>query len=129
MSGKGLLYQMDRKSVQTGLTDITGKVTIGATGAVTAFDMPGVATLVRTSTGKYTLTLKSEYAEFVKLDVTFIKTTHAGIFSHQVNAETVAATTKTVILDCFNASGTLTDPASGTLMYLHLVVRTTTAGV
>lgn len=128
MAGKGRNFPMDRKSILTGLTDIFGKLTVGATGAVTAYDMPGVATFVRTSTGKYTITLDSEYAEFAGLFISVLDTASDGIFSYQTNAETVAST-KTVILDCLNASGTITDPADGALIYLHLVVRTTTAGV
>lgn len=128
MAKRGRAYQMDRKSIQTGITDITGKLTVGASGAVTAFDMPGVTTFVRTSQGKYTLTLDSSYREFIGCIFTVLDTASAGIFLFQINAETVAST-QTVIIDCLDAAGAIQDPADGALIYIHLQVRTTTAGV
>jgi hypothetical protein len=129
MTKRGRAYFRDRQAVQTGITTITGKLTVGASGAVTAFDMPGVSTFVRTSQGKYTLTLDNSYREFIGCDFTVLDTASAGIFLFQINAETVSATTPTVIIDCLDAAGAIQDPADGALIYIHLQVRTTTAGV
>ena len=109
------------------------KVTIGATGAPTLVtannESKGVASIVRNSTGYYTLTLNDVYSAFLGLVVTPLLAGPADwALRWQLRAVTLAS--KTVEVEFRDATeagtnGDVTDPASGAVVYFELTLANT----
>lgn len=112
-----------------GLTVLTGKVTIGASGAPTLNPqggLNGVASIARTGAGLYTLTLQDFYVDYDAVHISQVVPSGAGI---TVNINTIDVTsTKTITFTTADvATGvTPTDPASGTaLTFILFLVNST----
>lgn len=100
-------------------------VTIGASGAVTSTVSAGVATVAKSATGRYTVTLQDKYVRLLHVSVVHINSTTEDLQWH-VTAEDVASA-KTIGLVAHDAA-TDTDPASGTKLLIKIDLKNTTAG-
>lgn len=100
-------------------------VTIGASGAVTSTVSAGVATVAKSATGRYTVTLQDKYVRLLHVSVVHINATTEDLQWH-VTAEDVA-NAKTIGLVAHDAA-TDTDPASGTKLLIKIDLKNTTAG-
>lgn len=113
-----------------GLYVLKGKGVGNGTGNITLTEGNGMsATLVRTSSGVYTLTLDDKYCGLIgfKANVISTLTTH---FSVRLDSETVA-TTKKVVFRCFTAASAsapaLADLASTDTLCFGLYLCNTSA--
>lgn len=106
------------------------KVTIGAAGAptlVTSNQSKGFASISRSAAGKYDVTLQDAYYKFFGCHVTF-ETDGSGPAAPDTSVYDQAVTDNpgTFSILCQNG-GVDTDPASGEVMYIHLVVGNSSA--
>jgi hypothetical protein len=82
----------------------------------------GIASVSKTTTGEYLITLQDKYVSFKNLSGTF-ESTSAEDIRVQIKEEAVS-TAKTVSIYTLTA-GTATNPASGTKLYLKLELKNT----
>jgi hypothetical protein len=97
---------------------IHARASIGASGAPTliAATSQGVKSIVRNSTGNYTITLQDGFNTdlHVRAQLRAVSATvGSGIMAVEVVSVTQANTGATINLICINAAGSLADPASG----------------
>jgi len=119
------------QAVAQAVTHIFAEVTIGGTGAPTlvAADSAGVKSITRTAAGDYTLTLGTVggaddiYSKFLFFDGIFIVDgdTEQDLI-YQIDAETISAGGATIQFETITGA-TPTDPASGSVMKLHIIVK------
>ena len=74
-------FQQFTLSLVPALVVLTGKVAIGASGAptLTTGQLNGVASVTRTGTGAYTLTLQDIYTDYLFIDIKELLVTTADI--------------------------------------------------
>lgn len=106
--------------------EINAKITIGGTGAPTLVSTTnysnGVTSISRTSTGLYVLTLVDVFPKLIGMNVTILHATNSTcIPGCEIVSETVA-TTKIITFKTLSAANTVADPASGSIMYIRLLV-------
>lgn len=118
-------YQFQfRYSYERDLSDIQMKVTIGSSGAPTLTQAKGVLSMTHNSTGNYTIVLKDRANLLMDVGAMFISGSSApaaplvNVVSEQVNNATPS-----LIIQCRDAAGSATDPASGEIMLLRIQVR------
>lgn len=127
MSNRTFLHSMGH--VRQEPVRIWGKVTIGAAGACTletsSHESEGVTSCTHTSTGLYTLVMNDAFAAFLGCNVTPVLAGPADVaLRWQVRSVDVAAAPGANVLIEFRddteagTNGNLTDPASGTVLYL-----------
>ena len=119
------LFQF-RYSYERDVCEIMAKITIGASGAPTLTQAKGIVSMVRNSAGNYTLTLKDNYYLFLSAEANFISgsSAPAAPFLNVVSEQVSNATSPQVVLQFRNlAAAAATDPASGEVVLLRLVLR------
>lgn len=106
---------------------IWGNVAIGATGAVGTVKGAGVASVTRTGTGAYTITLSDAYHQLLGFDVIFGGGTASGIGGVELVSTLAAQKTdiqaKNIKIQCYSSGSTAADPANGTIMQFEICVR------
>ena len=112
------------KSLSTNREAITVsfRVNIGATGAVTSVAGTGVASVVRTSAGLYTITLNETYPSLLSANATLLAPVAVDLVPQFVSE--AVASTKIIVLRTV-AAAVLTDPANGASLLVNLVLRNT----
>ncbi len=138
------------QSIDKGRVTLTAIAKIGTTGAVTlsatdglrkfisqtygqaaATGFAGAATLARTTTGKYTLTLQDTYVRLLGWQVNFGQATNtyalAPIVSIDTTLSTVCTGGKVFAFVCQSGVGTPADPGSGETMYITLDLQNSSA--
>lgn len=110
---------------------IFGTMVVGGTGAVGTVKGGGVASIARTGTGAYTITLKEPFTKLLGFNVVFGDTS-SGIVAVRLPSSLATQTTeikaKTVKIVCYSATATAADPASGTVMQFEIVARLSSVG-
>lgn len=112
-------------SYERDLAQLDLKINIGASGAPTVNLGKGLTSITRNSAGNYTLVLKDVHNKLMGVSAAFISGASApaapaiNVVSEAVN--TVG--TQTVVIQCRNAAGAATDPASGEVMLLQILCR------
>lgn len=102
------------------------KVTIGATGAPTLVtaSSKGIKSITRNSTGDYTLLLSDTYNSLLHfkhiINSGSSAPTAPGMY---IKSDAVSSATVPGVEFVMNAAGTPTDPASGEILYLEIVLR------
>jgi len=110
-------------SYERDLAHIVPKISIGASGAPTIVNGKGVVSVVRNSAGNYTLTLKDPFYLLMGVSCTSISGSSApaapilNVVSETVNS------TKTIIIQLRDSAGVATDPASGEILMMHILLR------
>lgn len=104
------------------------KITIGASGAVSASSGKGIASVARSSAGKYLVTLSDQYNSLLGFSLGQLHSTDsdpATVGVHmRLDAEAVNNATPTVTVQCFAGDdGADADPASGAIIYVTLQLR------
>ena len=106
-----------------GVNHIFAQVAIGAAGAPTIQTGGSYITaMVRNSAGDYTLTLADSWYSLLNVCAVFDSGASAPA-SPLVNVRTNAVGTKSLRLTFRTGAGTATDPASGEVMYLDLMLK------
>lgn len=122
-------------SLEIDVVTIYGSYAVGATGACTldTQNSKGVASVVRNSAGKYTITLSEPVQKFLwgdaqLLDDTNSDPTTVGVLPRLFSAGVTAAT-PTFVIQFFNyTDGSAADPADGATVYFKLELRNSSVG-
>lgn len=129
------------KTLAKEVVSLYGQVKIGASGAPTlttagtnnSFTSQGIKSIVRNSTGDYTITLQDPYTQLLAFTVNFDESSNSGTAplapSVFVKARTVGTTTGGTIefVTGNYTNGTATDPASGEILLIEIVVQNSNA--
>jgi hypothetical protein len=118
-----------RTSPTPAVWDLFAKVTIGANGAPTlvAAKSLGFTSISRVSAGKYLITFQSKYPRLLMVLGTFIASGGAAAPNVVVDTDAIASAGTITILT--QAGGVNTDPASGEILHLDVVVKNSTIAV
>lgn len=116
--------------LEIGVVSLWAKVTVGATGAPTLVtaSSKGVASIVRDSAGKYTITLSDRYKALLGATVTLLDDTNSdpatvGVHS-RLYSEAVDNATPTVVVQWVAGDdGAAADPADGATFYVRFDLR------
>lgn len=123
-------FSQFRYSLEKAVVDLYCRVTFGATGAPTLdkANSKGIASISRTSTGLFVITLQDTYQRVLHVGCVFKVASGApaapGMY---LTADAVGTLSAPTITLQFNAAGTATDPASGEEVKLHIALRNSTA--
>lgn len=104
---------------------------IAAAGAPTlsANDSLGIASVVRNSTGRYTITLQDKYMAL--LQVTESRELASGapsaVGGFAIRSSAVDAATPTVVIEFVDSSGVAVELASGTTLRIEFVLKNSSA--
>jgi len=127
-------FESRRYSLEKSVVDLYAIVSIGASGAATVTRGKGIASVVKSTTGVYVVTLQDRYQQpllGVRVDWKQTAAVPNAPFVYQSAADTVK-TTRTITLTTCAASGgsgalVATEPASGNVMYIRIALSNTEA--
>lgn len=102
---------------------IRGKVAIGASGATGTLTGSGIATIAKSATGRYLVTLSDSFPAFHSIHATMLSASAVDLVP-QVRAYDASA--KTVTISTL-AAATETEPASGTELHILIFAKNSTA--
>jgi len=93
-----------------------GKISLNASAAVTGFSFPGVASVAKTGTGLYTITLQDQYQDLLSLSAIIggNPLIHAGVGAVNV------VSAKTIVIQTIDEAGLLADTAAACTVYVSL---------
>lgn len=114
------LMQQFMYSFTKGLTSIHGSIAIASDASVTSFSAPGVASVVRTSAGLYTITLSDNYNALVSIGAQVQAAVAVDLVAQLKSADVVSA--KTVAINLLTGA-VATDPAAAIVLYFQILVR------
>jgi len=119
------LYKQFGASPDSGMVSLHGYVTIGATGAVSAYKGLGISTVVRTATGVYTVTMEDAFPAFLGANAIVV---YNGVPVVASVAMKQAPTTdpgplKSVVLHTLDFAGAAVNPDSGSRIYFEIKMR------
>lgn len=123
------MFHQGAQALDIDLVNLYASATIGASGAVSSSTAGtnGIATIARTSAGKYTITLQDAYVGFRWADVKVLAGTlgdpnTAGILATLFSQDVASA--KTVVFQFQNVTdGAAADPANGAVLYFNIVLK------
>lgn len=102
------------------------KLTFGSTGAVTLTSGNGIKSVVKNSTGDYTITLQDTYNSLLNITHVYDETGNSGTAPAApgmfVKANAVTNATTPTIEIVTNSAGTATNPASGEILLLEIIL-------
>lgn len=111
---------------------IYGSMVVGATGAVGTTKGGGVASIARTGTGAYTITLNDSFTKVLSFYATFGGGTASGIggveLADTLANQTANAKLKQVKIQCYSATTTAADPAQNSIMQFRIELRNSSIG-
>ena len=102
------------------------KLTFGSSGAVTLTHGLGIKSVVKNSTGDYTITLQDNYNSLMCVKHVYDETSNSGTAplapSMFIKNNAVTSTTPTIEI-VLNSAGTATNPASGEILLLEIILN------
>lgn len=110
---------------------LLAKVSIAAAGAPTIASKTGmgIASMVRTAAGAYTITLTQAYAVLLGVRVSDLSGSSAPAAPiMNIISDSVSSNPSTVSIQFRNLSGTATDPASGEVLYIEIELDRSSVG-
>jgi hypothetical protein len=125
------MFHPNGGALEQRVVTLYGTATIGASGAVSASTGKGIATIVRTSAGKYTVTLSDSYNSLMYGDCKLLHSTLSdpntvGIYANLFSTAVTGAT-PTVVFQFQNVTdGAAADPASGAVIYFKFDLKNST---
>jgi len=122
-------FQQFTQSLVPGFVILTGKVAIGAAGAptLTTGQFNGIASVVRTGTGLYTITLQDKYVDFCSVTASVVSNAALPVVDVVVSAVDVVTAGTVNIKTVDWTTATLTDPSSGDILVFTLTLANSTA--
>lgn len=116
-------FHRNHRSKEVDVTELFLRADIGASGAPTidTAGSKGIASISRTDTGDYTITLSEPYPSLLMVDVMMLEA-DATDLTFQVAAQAVSNSTPTVQLTC-KAAATPADPPDGSDLYVRLTLK------
>lgn len=113
-----------KQALEKEIKTLYAKLTFGSSGAVTLTSGVGIASVAKSDTGDYLITLQDKYVALKNVEGTLLKSTGEDI-RVQLKAEAVASS-KT--LSIFTLAGSsATNPSSGAVLFLKIELKNTTA--
>ncbi len=113
-----------KQALEKEIKELYLKCTFGASGAVTANSKVGIASIAKSATGDYLITLQDKYVSLKNVSGVFLNSSAQDI-RIQLKAEDVDVA-KT--LSIYTLTGvTPTDPASGSSLLLKIELKNTSA--
>lgn len=120
-----------RYSLQRDIVDLTMKASIAAAGAPTLLNGPaptvsqskGIASIVRNSAGRYTITLEDNYQALMAANVTVLSASLTNSSVQVVSEDVTSLSAPTVVIQVKDDAGLAADPASGSQLIVHLMLR------
>lgn len=137
-------FQQYSYQLEKGLVRLYARVSIGATGAPTLVTTTtnsgnpsnGIASISRSSAGKYVITFGNvgstqtnldTYQRLVWCQANIINSTISTVVSTQISAEAVTTVTApTITIQCLAAAGTAVDPNNGDILLVEIVLKNAT---
>ena len=111
-------------SYERDLAHIVPVISIGASGAPTIQNGKGLVSIVRNSTGNYTLTLKDNFYLLMGVTCTSLSGSSAPAAPLlNIVSQTVNSSTKTIVIQLRDVAGVAADPASGEILMMHILLR------
>jgi hypothetical protein len=125
--------QSSHYTIEKDTVTLFGNVAIGGTGAVGTVGGAGIASVARTGTGAYTITLTDLFNKLLAFRWCFGGGTASGIGSVELAGSLATQTSdikaKTVKVVCYSSAATAADPASGCVLQFEIVGRNTSVDV
>lgn len=119
-------FYPDRGSLSREIVKLYGTMTIGATGAVSSSSAKGFS-IAKTAaeTGRYTITLEDAYNAFRGCNVSVVGADDAAltVLYGGVRNVDVSSAGKTLDIQFVGAVGTDTNPASGDVVYIEIILQ------
>ena len=109
-------------SYERDLVRLPLKISIGSSGAPTISNGKGLVSITRNSAGNYTLQLKDMFNVLMHVGMSIQSSSAPAAPIMHVVSETVNST-KTIVIQCRDAAGVATDPASGEKLMIEVVAR------
>ncbi len=126
-------YLPHRGGIEAGIVNLSASVAIGASGAptTTALRVKGIASIVRSSAGRYVITLQDQYVRLLAAQVTVLGTADRDSATvgtdFKVRASAVTAATPTVTIQAVKADGAAADPGNGDELLILLTLKASSA--
>jgi hypothetical protein len=116
-------------SLVKGKVALFGQVAIGATGAPTlsAVNSKGIASISRTGTGAYTITLQDKYVGLFGFVPTIIQASGTQTVANVYVVSETVSSTKTINIACLDFAGSAVDPANGAVIKFEVTLSNSTA--
>lgn len=120
------MYQF-RGAFEAGMVDITMKVSIGASGAPTLVSNQnkGIASIVRNSAGNYTINMQDPYVRLMMFDRMNLSASASAAPETRVIADN--SPSNNIVIQ-MSSGGVATDPASGEVILMHLILKNSSVG-
>lgn len=110
-----------KQALEKEIKEVYAEIAIAGSGAPTLTYGTGVASISRTSTGLYVLTLQDTYTRLMAADVSILSASAQDLIS-QLQAESVASA-KTVTFRTQEAAGVVADPSNGSKLFVKLDLK------
>lgn len=112
------------KAKQMNVVSLFMKAAIGSSGAPTIdTDMSkGIASITRNDTGDYTIALSEPYHSLLSVHPMILDATDRDL-TFQIIAQDVSSSSAPYVKIGSHAAATPTDPASGSTLYVHILLR------
>tara|TARA_R110000868_G_scaffold304979_1_gene566106 strand:+ start:48 stop:449 length:402 start_codon:yes stop_codon:yes gene_type:complete len=126
-------YLPHRGGIEAGIVNLSAAVSIGAAGAptTTALQIKGIASVVRSATGRYVITLQDQYVRLLAAQVTVVGTVardSATVGTDiKVRSSAVTASTPTVTIQAVKADGTDAELGDGDQLLVLLTLKASSA--
>lgn len=119
------LMQQFSSSLDHGVVTLHGYVAVGAAGAVSAYKGLGVASVVKTATGVYTVTLSDAFPAMLGASamVVYDGTSAIGAVHMKQDPAVDPGPAKSVVLNTLDFAGADVDPDDGARIYFQIVMR------
>jgi hypothetical protein len=129
------LLQQFHYSIVKMPVELYSSIAIGASGAPTIVNSgsaptsQGIASVVRNSAGKYTITLQDPYNSLLNVHAIFNSgaSAPAAPIVNIVSQAVSTAAAPTVVIQCRDLSGVAADPASGETLIVNICVKNSAA--
>lgn len=112
-----------KQALEKEVKELYAKLTFGGAGAVTLTEGVGIASVAKSATGDYLVTLQDAYVKILQFEGILLKSTAEDI-RVQVKAESVASAKTVSFFTLTGASPT--NPSSGAIIYLKLELKNST---
>lgn len=119
------LYKQFGASPDSGKVSFHGFITIGATGAVSAFKGLGISSVVKTATGVYTVTMEDVFPAFLGANaiVVFNGVPVVASVAMKQSPTVDPGPLKSVVLHTLDFAGAAVNPDSGSRIYFEIKMR------
>lgn len=110
-----------KQALEKEVKEIYADIAIGASGAPTLTEGLGIASVVRSAPGVYTITLQDKYNRLMAAQVSIAAASAEEIQSQLVSEDVSGA--KTVVFRCIDTSTAEVDPDSGDRILVRLDLK------